>query len=105
MSNTKHTPGPWTYYSEVKMKGQATVPTIIQAGKCGHYDRDVCELNFDTNDSELSAEKVLANAKLIAAAPELLEALQELIDMDGLRNFKRAEAIRKGKAAIKKATS
>jgi len=47
-----------------------------------------------------------ANARLIAAAPDLLEALKSLIDMDVAyqRGPKVAEAVENADAAIAKAT-
>lgn len=60
----------------------------------------------------ISDEQAEANAKLIAAAPEIAKALQDMIEksnhlvnMDGLRNFKRADAIRKLNLSIDNAKS
>lgn len=58
-----------------------------------------------TNDGILSKETVKANAKLIAAAPELLEALQSIVgifDEENLTNGD-VEKIRKAESAINKA--
>ena len=63
--NTKNTPAPWITDTEndfIFSKGQSeTHPNII----CRLFDRN--EENYPNSE---------ANAKLIAAAPELLEALQ-----------------------------
>lgn len=50
-------------------------------------------------------QQTLANARLIAAAPELLEALKTLIDMDVAyqRGDKVEQAVEAAKAAIAKA--
>ncbi len=56
--NTKHTPGPWKY---IAWHGQHGVHDAM--------DNDVCET---------FGEDAEANARLIAAAPELLEALMRL---------------------------
>lgn len=77
---TKHTPGPW-----------ASVGTTVQAESIR---------GADCQDAELSQEQHRANARLIAAAPELLEALEnvlnriaELEDAKGFRHDKHDEKL------------
>lgn len=85
MENTKHTPGPWKYSDLTKM--------VFSLDKSGMDDKGICNVN--ENNFE-------ANAKLIAAAPEMLEALIELrkfyTDTTGLPAVK-------ANAAIEKATT
>jgi hypothetical protein len=75
MSNTKHTPGPWT----VKHSESKTAFNVIGTALGGKYKIARCPY-FSTNgmypetDRRDKAETE-ANAQLIAAAPELLEAL------------------------------
>lgn len=95
MSNTKHTSGPWA----VKKINFATGTSCwIQT-----ESQVVCRLNCDEYDSVISFK---ANAKLIAAAPEMLDALQYvrgellLLEEDTLYN----RALVTIEAAIKKAT-
>ena len=80
---TQYTPGPWTYEAEETGFAGAIVATTGW----------ICD--FDTDPS-------LANARLIAAAPDLLEALQAVIaeheDGYGLK------CVEQVKAAIAKAT-
>lgn len=59
--NTKHTPGPW------HLGKRAAAKAIY-----GDKGEEVCQMlgHFNADDENL------ANARLIAAAPELLEALQ-----------------------------
>ena len=64
---TKHTPGPW-YVSKRRVTGNHTVVT--------NTHRYIAIIS-DHPKRELSHEMSF-NAKLIAAAPELLEALQEV---------------------------
>jgi len=69
MSDSKHTPGPW-HYSGVDALPRVRV-NREHSGTTGF-------LIADCNNSHLGGEAV-ANAKLIAAAPELLEALKGMI--------------------------
>lgn len=57
--NTQHTPGPWTYHSQNRVHGETTV-VVDQHGA------EVCECG-------VPIPEILSNARLIAAAPELLE--------------------------------
>lgn len=73
---TKHTPGPWTinpvetYYESVG---------ILTPNGRGFFFREIAKLQFPFDDITPN-EEVRANARLVAAAPELLEALQRLIE-------------------------
>jgi len=63
---TTHTPGPWAtnqLYSKVLAD-----------------DKEICEVGVNSHVEEFNYEEYKANAKLIAAAPELLEALQNLVE-------------------------
>lgn len=60
-----HTPGPWAYQHPTKGSPYAYVVDSV--------DRPICELN----DNRVNYE---ANARLLAAAPELLAAVKELSD-------------------------
>lgn len=60
--NFKHTPGPWIYNHETN-----EVRTVD-----GYY------IAYADVDTPKYAEQEIANAKLIAAAPDLLVALKEL---------------------------
>lgn len=91
--SAKHTPGPWSVHADPDNPGCCTIYPDHghPIGDCGAY--------FDPG-----------NARLIAAAPDLLEALEELrgavIDLDqdeeGSVNLCEA-AIRKARIAIAKA--
>jgi hypothetical protein len=84
---TKHTPGPWRY-----QENSDAYTHIVRAGTddyicgCGQGSDGTCE----------------ANARLIAAAPELLEALEEFVASRGAStDFARAYV--KAEAVIRKA--
>lgn len=92
---TKHTAGPWVHHPD---------DNIITT----HGGRLILEWVARTNhrlSGETSIEERNANARLVAAAPELLEALKTLIDMDVAyqRGDKVAQAVDAAKAAIAKA--
>lgn len=109
----KHTPGPW--FTVNRYSGGLSV--IDQRG-FEHIDAkffapvfEVCpeKLSFphwsDRSDSaylEISDEEQAANARLIAAAPELLEALREIEAFMGA-DFDDLPSASKARAAIAKA--
>ncbi len=97
MNTAKHTPGPW----KVDCKSDNECPGVGTADGCfsivviGFKDdeRDDCGVDGDTREQEL------ANAHLIASAPDLLAALKKAVERQGFTN---AELIT-ARAAIAKA--
>lgn len=73
---TSHTPGPWVLAEVVESRFQKTEMRRIRAEKEGFDHGAVCEV-YGVRDGSIAA----ANARLIAAAPELLEALEEAADL------------------------
>ena len=67
MTNTQHTPGPWTY------KRDYTRPDAIG----GDYFYDICDADGKPLNIVVFGE---ANARLIAAAPDMLEALKDIVE-------------------------
>ena len=96
---TKHTQGEWKWFRFMtSLNGQPFKDLNIAIT---HPDHDnICSLTVNLSKQD-EAE---ANAKLIAAAPELLEALIELTDCDYTSGTHLSCAIAKAKKAIKKAT-
>ena len=96
---TKHTPGPWNL---------ETVPIQSAGGsntchKIGPFNACIYD-DWSPRKSGISEEENLANAKLIAAAPELLEALIEISNYEaGYDAILDVQEI--AKEAIQKATS
>ena len=93
---SKHTPGPWTANKPTRDNGRAE----IHAG---------CMLVAQAFNWMLDAEgdeQCWADARLIAAAPELLEALKALdvLFSPCVRDSTQADWIDKARAAIAKAT-
>lgn len=94
MGKNHHTPGPWS--------SGAAIP--ITAKAC---DKSGFSLVFVNRDDKSEPE---ANARLIAAAPELLEALREALDCirvyapDYMHGMPRKHYVSQARAAIAKAT-
>lgn len=91
----KYTPGPWQWWTSnslLRLSSQAT-------GK----DGDVIDL-FKMSDGATSLSVKVADMNLIEAAPDLLEALQELVFLyehdEGCREL---TEYKRAKAAISKA--
>lgn len=76
MTNAKHTPGPWKYIDATKVAGMQFAPAcVIQSG-----DKNIARFSWNDNSPWFpTKEESQANARLIAAAPELLEALKGLL--------------------------
>ena len=88
----KHTPGPWFAVAD---KGQ----TIIRTSRSSAAFSPLAIVKGDKRDTLKDQE---ANARLIAAAPDLLEALSEIIN-DGGKFVMTNETHRKARAAIARA--
>lgn len=88
---TKHTPGPWH-----RNIPPASKYPVIFAGRNTH----VTAVKTDG----LSAAEIEANCNLIAAAPELLEALDRIQNWPRVFDGLRAEDVAFARAAIAKAT-
>lgn len=69
MTNTQHTPGPWTALGR---DGYNSI--IIRAEHASHWPALVPEFNEIARDPEQEA-----NARLIAAAPDLIDALRDIV--------------------------
>ena len=74
-----HTEGPWQSQHDFDMEGVCRIIGAIDGPDDGrfHY-RVVCEID---PDGSLDAKEQYANARLIAAAPELYEALSGILAM------------------------
>lgn len=92
----KHTPGPWVYgYGETHEIGD-----VLGVGLNLLPDwKPVCVIS---QASEANAEDE-ANAKLISAAPELLEIAESIL-ADDMLQYLPAEYVARVRAAIAKAT-
>ena len=75
-SNTDHTPGPWAYYESTPLAGMTGLHRVVH----GSGIQVASIFPAVTADEEMMVE---ANANLIAAAPELLAALQDVCEQPG----------------------
>ena len=67
MTQSAHTPGPWVYeYNPYRSQDDREIPAFQV-----HGEHKVCEINEDR-----PLEEQEANVRLIAAVPDLLEALR-----------------------------
>ena len=90
----QHTPGPWAY--------------IVPDGHVVRHPQIYSDFGPVANATWLGENKLdqlNANARLIAAAPELLEALEEIVSAADGDGWSQLDAdLRKARAAIAKAT-
>lgn len=102
MSQTAHTPAPW-------FVGNADVEACrwdIYSPYPNGGGADIAHVIYDTAAAPTEAEG-LANARLIAAAPELLDALSDMYAWLGgsARTPTEREAVEKARAVLAKADS
>ena len=96
--SAKHTPGPWKAFNSINVIG------------VGNERSDVAWVRFEEcglMDTARSQEEDKANARLIAAAPDLLRALSDLIETITTPYASEVEtrlAIKDAKIEISKAT-
>jgi len=86
----KHTTGPWTLEYDY---------SLVMPAKDGNHIVTGGPIGPD----EASREEKRANSRLIAAAPELLQALQDMLDMTRFQ-YKEMATYKYAQEIIKKAT-
>lgn len=96
----EHTPGPWSLENNIAY-GWKTNPYSITVRKRGVHC--VAVANIPAKKT-ITREEALANARLIAAAPDLLEALMTLPQSPTNTDDDWWKWIDKARAAIDKAT-
>jgi hypothetical protein len=105
---TQHTPGPWIgagpSFGDPLPRYTTSIMTEWEHEDGGYIE--ICELPFHHHDDENEA-----NARLIAAAPDLLEALSKIeaacaVIPEGLEGYLEplSDALADARAAIAKAT-
>ena len=112
--STPHTPGPWT---SIVPPSSCYTHRFIQARRGGDADNQpditIAEVGgrYSSEDERVSIHEHVANARLIAAAPDLLAALSKVTrwtleePMNDSARAQRAEDRNQAIAAITKATA
>jgi hypothetical protein len=97
----KFTPGPWILSETEVVRHGDTAPTKICEIFCSNNNKLICEIPDYRYHQEYDASDA-ADARLIAAAPCLLEALEDAVTsmLDSGYNASEAVVIRKARAAI-----
>ena len=109
---TKHTPGPWLFRTAPTSAGLCHIVSAADWKGAFIYGDGIRK---GVDDALPKAQELAANARLIAAAPDLLEALQEMVagDAEAIEDAKRLgvpfpdemlAAYHKARAAIARAT-
>lgn len=75
----KHTPGPWSV--QLVVKEDTGWKAMVNVGEGNKYGNPICKVFMGGEGALFSAkEDVEANAKLIAAAPDMYEIVKELYE-------------------------
>lgn len=99
MSNAKHTPGPWRIDRAIAYDDGDNGMSAVSISGDGWGEFAKCLVKFDDEDPPEGQ----ANARLIAAAPDLLSALERLEMVSGLALMSDDPARMAARAAIAKA--
>lgn len=84
MSKTAWTPGPWEVCNSVDIYPVGDFDARYFIADCDPENAPIETLNSGENpDTDMTYQQVKANARLIAAAPELYEALEALSTFSG----------------------
>lgn len=84
MGLAQHTPGPWEEPHFVRDDIECNCASVVEQGFAGgictiHLDNGIVSIADGGNDAP-KLEEARANARLIAASPELLEALEAFVE-------------------------
>jgi len=104
MSNA-HTPAPWVLEIRKGLGEACRDATVAEIGTPGKYRGKVAYMQSAEHIDGLGREELIANARLISAAPDMLEVLQRLVRDNAGVTHEYLHIIRdKARAAIAKAT-
>lgn len=110
MKNVKHTPGPWVYKPDTRTSynPQTGAPIIRTLHWIQNNGSDCIALVSNREALDISAAQTEADARLFALAPELLDALAQLVKLHNIEHRAkelheaRAEAWRVAEALVAK---
>lgn len=114
LARVKHTPGPWHVWGEADLHENNIEDLVIVASQVGGDEQTddnslyICNIGAPLAPIAEHAGGIgLANARLIAASPELYDALDEMLFAFGVgAGFKRqTKAIQQARAALARAQS
>ena len=94
--NAKHTPGPWNI-------GTSDIPVSSFSVHGGNRNHSTIARLASLDFVGMGLDEQYANARLIAAAPELLVALEQMLNLNSLGAYEQSAAISAARAAIAKA--
>jgi len=109
MKKTLHTPGPWAIHTcneNGPFLDSFYLSTTAQTWDGNEEERIICRFPTGTGQFSDMGRENLANARLIASAPDLLSALQACLDyllLDSMMEEDAAPEIEKIKNALAKA--
>ena len=102
---SRHTLGPWTIGNVSHKKQRVDIDSLHADPTVGHHTWRGLARAYGIEDiPAIGTAAMLANARLIAAAPELLEALTDCVEHMHWTQPQGEAAWKKAKAAIVKAT-
>ncbi len=75
---TRHTPAPWVL--KIRPAEHDDNVTVAEIEVNGKYRGGIARLQSAEHIDGIAKDELIANARLIAAAPEMLDALKGMID-------------------------
>lgn len=101
---SQHTPGPWSLSSSDKeIRQQIVTGGIAIKAYNRRFDAECAIFNIPSNEAFGGFDEAVANARLIGAAPDLLNALKEFLHPYQSGSLTERERNEKAQAAIAKA--
>jgi hypothetical protein len=97
MADTKHTPGPWLLKPDDVLPSDKSIDIYTD-------DHNWVAVALGSHVGQKTEEQILANAKLISAAPDMFEVIKELYDWSIASDI-RGSIFPKLEAAYLKATT